>query len=202
MVFGSPWRLLRDNCHNLQQCLQLCPSFLYKVCAAWGLPTIPGADTSAVHRAPRSDEPQEKQQRTCKWQLDDLPSDHGHMCPKLLWGRHSQNFAFVVDCKPVADIVNGKCPLRSPGPAPMFERMTDRIVRMSRFESPRGCRGPCTLAAEKVQSNCRLLSQLHHGGTARLATDLSRDSAPRCERYMPLRWRQAKRNLCRSCLVH
>ena len=130
IAFGSPWRLLRDDCQTQQQWLHLFPSFADKVCKAWGLPMTSVTDAVAVNEPFQTVEPDKKRPRTEKWQLSDIPWQHGCACPKVHWGKSSRSFAFVVDCKPVADILNGRCPLRSSGVDHMYERMTDKIVSM------------------------------------------------------------------------
>lgn len=62
--------------------------------------------------------------------IDNIPSRHGINCPRNAWDNHHQRFTFIVDCQPLCQIVNGKCPLLQDDLAPVYERMTGRIFKM------------------------------------------------------------------------
>jgi len=193
LAFGSPWRQLRDDCQTLQQWMQWFPSFADKVCNAWGLPAICGMAPGATSETFQTDGPAKKQACIEKWQLSEIPYDHGQSCPQVHWEKFPRSFAFVVDCKPVADILNGRCPLKSASSGPMHERMTDRIVRMLACSW-----GPHVRAGDPVLWQPRKYNQIadflanHAMETPGLAALLPRSSPSRCKLHLPLRWRQAE----------
>ena len=54
----------------------------------------------------------------------------GTACPEIKWWRHTGCFAFVVDCKPLAEVLKGQVPLARPDQQPIFERSSNRIGDM------------------------------------------------------------------------
>ena len=48
----------------------------------------------------------------------------------IVWEKNACCFVFIVDCQPLADVMNGKAPLKAPGLAPVFERLTSRLFDM------------------------------------------------------------------------
>ena len=135
MAFDASWRKLRDSCDTYAAWNKLFPQFAATVCQRWGLPlwvaeSVPKKDESA--RCPR--------RRPIEHNLEDLPSTHGEDCADIPWWRNAACFAFIVDCKPLADILNGKAPLKAPGLAPIFDRMTKMLFELIlRNWSPHDC---------------------------------------------------------------
>ena len=59
--------------------------------------------------------------------LEDLPKHHGDECPPVNWWRERGCFCFIVDCKPLAQVLSGHAPLRVPSMTPLFERMASTL---------------------------------------------------------------------------
>jgi len=55
---------------------------------------------------------------------------HRDNCPKLKWDHVQKRFAFVVDCRPLCEVVNGRDSLRCHSLTSAFERMTNNLFRM------------------------------------------------------------------------
>ena len=58
------------------------------------------------------------------------PLVHGEDCRQLPWDTAAGNFVFIVDCKPVADILSGRALLQLAELQPVYERMTANICRL------------------------------------------------------------------------
>ena len=55
---------------------------------------------------------------------------HGVDCPEILWESPRGRFVFIVDCQPLAQILNGEAPLQQSALQPVFERMTRNLFQM------------------------------------------------------------------------
>ena len=123
-AFGVSWRHMRDECPSLGAWLRLLPRFVEVTCNEWGLP-LPSAankqDDSACAGPPG------KRLRTTTTQTLQVPTVHGENCTHITWERAAGCFAFIVDCHPLAETMNGRCPLHSQELVPAFERMTCRL---------------------------------------------------------------------------
>ena len=109
LAFDVFWRQRRDCCSSLAQWMELLPSFLENVCRQWQLPFVSGrAQNEELVESPLL---QTKRRRTNPYRLIDLPSEHGDLCPDIDWESEVGRFAFVVDCKPLAEVLNGHAPL-------------------------------------------------------------------------------------------
>ena len=62
--------------------------------------------------------------------LEDLPKHHGEKCPPINWWRERGCFCFVVDCKPLAQVLCGHVPLHTPSLAPLFERVAGTLFQL------------------------------------------------------------------------
>ena len=99
--------------------------FAKKICKTWGLhdciEEVPREDGRAIPAAPT---------HRSLHTLDNIPLAHGGHCPQIQWERDMGSFSFVVDCRPLAQIMNGQAPLKTPTLAPIFERMTQNIFEL------------------------------------------------------------------------
>ena len=125
-AFGAQWRAIRDSCADSSAWRALFPGFLTTVCSEWGLPAPrPPEDPERVQQ------PRSKRAKRTKHDLDERPSEHGEVYEPVTFWQQSNCFTFVVDCKPLADIMSGHVPLKKPGMLPVFERMTSNIFDFS-----------------------------------------------------------------------
>ena len=129
LAFGSTWRLKRDQCSTERQWLQLFPEFAGLVCKQWGLPLH---DLQGALHSPETSPllSRSKRQRRHDFDLANLPRLHGENCGRLCWDRVAGSFVFIVDCKPVVDILCGRAPLLCSDLKPMYERMTTNLGRL------------------------------------------------------------------------
>ena len=123
-ALGVTWREQRDECADYSKWRSLLPLFIQDVCHEWGLPAQPAPE--ALIRNPDL-EPASKRLKIAHHTPDKLPRDHGPDCPDILWQRRNRSFAFVVDCQPLAQILNGTAPLKAIEMQPTFERMTAKL---------------------------------------------------------------------------
>ena len=118
LVYGYQWRALRDSKADEHAWNALCDSFISRVCELWGLPagqigSAPETTTAGPCETSPDEQRERKKPRIHK-SLDDIPSEHdfpGMEPLHLEWARESNCFHFIVDCKPLAQIMNGQIPL-------------------------------------------------------------------------------------------
>ena len=116
--FDTTWRTLRDSCPNKAAWMRLFPAFAEKVCSQWGLPTY---NTNTEDQSEPSTRPAFKTHDKASHLLENLPRHHGENCPCIEWSQDSGAFVFIVDCKPLAEVLCGRMPLKNPSLAPLFE---------------------------------------------------------------------------------
>ena len=124
-VFGSQWRAKRDTCASILEWMKLFGEFESTICSRWGLPSF---------SAPSPDRPDtgfplppEKQRRTTLHPLESLPRSHGDGAPQIKWEAEHSRVCFVVDCLPLADVMNGRTKLLTPELEPAFNRMSSYL---------------------------------------------------------------------------
>ena len=125
-VFGPAWRQIRDQCAQMSEWMALYPQFERSIVSMWGLPVC---FTRRCEEIPDNPGVEPKRRRLALRALEDMPTSHGRSELSVkLPGQTS--FAFFVDCKPLADVMAGRAPLRADGMGPIFERMTTRIFHL------------------------------------------------------------------------
>ena len=123
-AFDVSWRQLRDECEAYEDWKVHLPKFLWTICTKWGLPTmhLPKVEQTLARTSFGV-----KRRKVSK---QDLPEQHSEARPELEWDGLSGRFVFVVDCKPLSEVMNGSAPLRQLELAPAFERMTADIFNI------------------------------------------------------------------------
>ena len=121
--------------------MQLFPQFAISLCKRWDLPVM-GADVGS-EKEPTPSSP--AKYRKVLHALEDLPKHHGDECPPINWWREHGCFCFVVDCKPLAEVLCGHVPLHTPNMVPLFER-----VASSLFQLLEGGMTPCEQSEDPV----------------------------------------------------
>ena len=97
----------------------------------WGLPYC--TQVSEEEQA-EPEQRKTKLRRIHLHRLDNLPQQHSQDRFQITWHRPSRCFAFIVDCKPLAEIMNGAVPLHWDNDLePCIERMTDNIFSLLRM---------------------------------------------------------------------
>ena len=111
-AFGVNWREIRNGFHDKAAWMKQCPSFINKICEAWGLPKLqlekPVLDDELVEAT------RDAKRVKCIGSIHDRPVEHDspEVQPlKLEWARGHQCFVFMVDCQALAEIINGRMPL-------------------------------------------------------------------------------------------
>ena len=97
------------------------------MCEKWGLPPTGLKDLSPVQLPEQMKAP--KRKRLLQRTLSDLPHSHGPDTPVLEWWRNGLCLTFIVDCKPLADVMGGHAPLKALACEPVLERMTQRLFK-------------------------------------------------------------------------
>ena len=103
----TKWRDFRDSLPNKTAWMTYCRSFVNLVCEKWGLL---GMKNLAVSTDVDRIEPAGKTSRTTAAQLEDRPSCHGKAegtAVSVEWAQKHGCFLFIVDCKPLAEVING-----------------------------------------------------------------------------------------------
>lgn len=126
-AFGANWRSTRDTCSTLCEWRALRHNFVNSVCSHWGLPVIKANPTGQDLEATVPAAPRTKRHKGSFSCFDNGPTAHGEHAPQIEFWRSSNCITFVVDCKPVADIVCGHVPLRTDSLFPVYERLTSTI---------------------------------------------------------------------------
>ena len=129
-VFGVHWRSLRDSCASLLEWRALRLQFSNSVCSNWGLPVIQVNNPGQLREDSIPASPATKRFRGAFSCFDNCPTAHGERPPPIEFWRPRNCFVFIVDCKPVADIVGGHVPLRADDLFPVFERLTSTMFQM------------------------------------------------------------------------
>ena len=124
-AFGTNWRQLRDRCETFKQWQQYSYPFVASVCLNCGLPALGEPSAAAAVEGPAR-----KKRRQTTHALSEAPAAHGEICPHTKWQADSQCFLFIVDCKPLADILGGHAPLLAQDLAAMFERMSSKLFSL------------------------------------------------------------------------
>ena len=111
LVYGTRWRDFRDSVADKAAWNRHQRELIDAVCSKWRLPRIKAAevalDTGTAQQIPQS-------KRRTLTSLDGIPSCHDKdSCDPVHigWAKQGGCFCFVVDCKPLAGVVNGHSPL-------------------------------------------------------------------------------------------
>ena len=107
-AFGVSRCLQRDACTDYTQWRRMLPDFCHSVCEKWGLPCIGISQPASIQTLPSPPNRAKLKLRS----MSDLPRERGLDCPDLGWQAGDRSFAFVVDCKPLAQVLNGHAPLK------------------------------------------------------------------------------------------
>ena len=107
--------------------MRLLPRFRETICKAWGLKLPAGGACEGTPSAPAHPR---KKLKAAPRSLQTLPETHGQRHPDVVWENSACSMVFVVDCQPLAEIMNGKSPLQTPELTPAFERMTRRLFQV------------------------------------------------------------------------
>ena len=108
MVFGTSWREIQNSCSTHAEWRRYFPQFADTKCLRWSFATVD--ENQLIDILPvdhvistRTGRIETKAERQVRRELKNLPLDHGEDAPEIGWDRGSCCFAFVVDCKPLAD---------------------------------------------------------------------------------------------------
>ena len=107
-AFGVFWRHRRDLCESLSQWMGLFPEFLESLNLQWNLQY---QGPSAATQPSRIEDLEVGRRKGNHYCLSDLPDQHGLDCPPVLWDSNKGCICFIVDCKPLAQGINGQAPL-------------------------------------------------------------------------------------------
>ena len=124
-TLGMFWRSTRDACTSFNDWKTYWPSFRQKAAQVYGMPLLANWCES-----PRHPPDVTKERRTSRLRLADIPAAHGDDLPHISWNHDRDSFVLVVDCKPLAEVMNGIIPLRTACLNPVFERMTRRMFSL------------------------------------------------------------------------
>ena len=127
-MWGLAWRDRLHNTPSQAAWKALWPEFAAIVCESWCLPDFYASDRSSTDAGPMPPSPK---RRRLEVSIAALPPTHGdgdlHSAPR--WFSGSGCFLFVVDCEPLAQVVNGQVPLTDPTLSPVLKRIVARFVR-------------------------------------------------------------------------
>jgi hypothetical protein len=130
LVFGSSWRNIRNDCANEIEWSSHMPHFVNELCKLWGLPRMANqADArSTVALARIRNEANEANEKSLLTHSD-MPASH---CDTDVdtYGWHYECHAciFVVDCKPLQEVVCGHSPLKGDSLRPVLRRITNNLA--------------------------------------------------------------------------
>ena len=127
----------RQACANQAEWMLKATDFVNKACTLWKLPLLQALAKETVPIT--GDVPPAKRRRLRM--LDDCvlirsPSDAD---PPLTWKYGAKELIFIVDCKPLQQIICGHAPLRNDELAPVLHKMSENIA----FVMELGWNSPC-----------------------------------------------------------
>jgi len=128
LAYGLDWRSVRDSHPNKFAWLSQSTNFVDTICKEWGLPTV-NRPAVMVGDSARSESQPPKRLKT-DILLTDRPLSHDS--PKasslqLDWAALQDCFIFVVDCKPLADVINGHTKLQCDELRDTVEKMVSKL---------------------------------------------------------------------------
>ena len=129
-AFDAHWRSTRDACSGLSEWRALCVQFVNNVCSHWGLPVLQTKPAGQPRGETTPATPAAKRHKSNFSCLENCPTAHGEQPPPIEFWRPCNCFAFVVDCKPLAEVVGGHTPLRADSLLPVLERITDAMFQL------------------------------------------------------------------------
>ena len=114
LIFGVAWRAFRDEFPNKEAWMRGIEDFVNKVCEKWDLPLLPVKTLNSLRS--KTDQTRTAKVRKTALSLDLAP--RGHEAPeelpfKVFWARPHGCIVFIVDCKPLAEIICGKRALKT-----------------------------------------------------------------------------------------
>jgi hypothetical protein len=115
LAYGNNWRKFRDGLPDKAAWMTHCGNFVSLICEKWGLPKPKITDVSSSGDGHCGVMREAKRLKVIT-SLDGRPRVHDTLDVEPLiveWARSHGCFMFVVDCQPLAEVVNGRAPLHA-----------------------------------------------------------------------------------------
>ena len=124
-VYGLRWREHRDSCASEQEWHQRIAHFVNEVCKTWRLPIMGSKVGDVVDDGARDG----ARDGHVKAAFSSIPCQHSPTVETVpyRWQDHQRRSTFIVDCKPLQEIVCGHIPLIGDSLRPVFRRMVSNL---------------------------------------------------------------------------